>query len=77
MHANKNLRQLRHHVPPPPQEIPLPRTMCVIGMHDLNVSGTVTVLEPTLFPPLSFVLGEIKFVGKLPLGLSVVLEPPW
>ena len=35
-------------------------------MHDLNVSGTVTVLEPIPFPPLSSVLGEIKFVGKTP-----------
>ena len=40
--------------------------MCVIDIHDSNVLGAVTVLEPTPFSPLSFVLGEIKFVGKTP-----------
>ena len=38
--------------------------MCVTGMHGSNVLGTVTVLEPTPFPHLSYVLGDIKFVGK-------------
>ena len=32
----------------------------------LNVSGAVTILEPTPFPPFSSVLGEIKFVEKTP-----------
>ena len=35
-------------------------------MHDSNVSGAVTVLKPTPFPPPSSVLGEIEFVGKPP-----------
>ena len=64
MRATNLLRQLRHPVSPPPQEIPPHRNMCATGMHNSNVSGAVTVLEPTLFPPFSSVLGEIKFVGK-------------
>ena len=40
--------------------------MCATGLHDSNISGVVTVLEPTPFPPLSSVLGEIQFVGKTP-----------
>ena len=61
------LRQLRHPVPPPPQEVPPPRNICVTGTHDSNDAGTVTVLEPTPFPPFSSVLlGETKFVGKTP-----------
>ena len=40
--------------------------MCATGLHDSNVSQVVTVLEPTPFPPLSSVLGEIQFVGKTP-----------
>ena len=35
-------------------------------MHDSNVSGAITGLEPTPFPPLSSVSGEIQFVGKIP-----------
>ena len=35
-------------------------------MHDSNVSGNVTVVEPTPFPHLSYVLGGIKFVGETP-----------
>ena len=38
--------------------------MCVTGLQNSNVPGVVTVLEPTPFPPLSSVLGEIQFVGK-------------
>ena len=38
-------------------------------MHDSNVLGTVPVLKPTLFLPLSSVFVEIKFVGK-PLSRS-------
>ena len=64
MRATNLLRQLRHPFPPPPQEIPPRRNMCATGLHDSNVSGVVTVLEPTSFPPLSSVLGEIKFVGE-------------
>ena len=66
MHATHILRQLRHSVPPPPQEIPPPRNICVTGMHDSNVSETITALEPTPFPPRSYVLREIRFVGKTP-----------
>ena len=67
MRATNLLRQLRHPTPPPPQEIPPPRrNMCATGLHDPNVSGVVTVLEPTPFPPLSSVLGKIKFVGEAP-----------
>ena len=36
------------------------------GLLDSNVSRVVTLLEPTPFPPLSSVLGEIQFVGKTP-----------
>ena len=45
---------------------PPPRNMYVTGTIDSNVSGTVTVLEPTPLPPLSSVSGEIEFVGKIP-----------
>ena len=38
--------------------------MCATGLHNLNVPGVVTVLEPTPFPPLSSVLGKIQFVRK-------------
>ena len=74
--ATNLLRQLRHPVPPPPQEISSPRNMCVAGMHDSNVSGTVTVLDPTPFPPLSYVLGEIKFVGKTLSRSECRIETP-
>ena len=77
MRATNILRQLRHPVRPSTQEIPPRRNMCVTGIHDSNVSGAATVLEPTPFPPLSSMLGEIQFVGKPPLGLSVGLVPPW
>ena len=66
MRATNLLRQLRHPIPPPPQEIPPRRNMCATGLHDSNVSRVVTVLEPTPFPPLSSVLGEIQFVEKTP-----------
>ena len=46
------------------REIPLRRNMCATGLNNSNVPGVVTVLEPTPFPPLSSVLGEIQFVGK-------------
>ena len=66
MRANNLLRQLGHPIPPPPQEIPPRRNMCATGLQNSNVPGVVTVLEPTPFPPLSSVLGEIQFVGKTP-----------
>ena len=66
MRATNLLRQLGHSIPPPPQTIPLRRKMCATGLQKLNVQGVVTVLEPIPFPPLSSVLGEIKFVGKTP-----------
>ena len=59
MRATNLLRQLRHPVPPPPQDTPPPRNMCATGMHNSNVSGIVTMPEPTPFPPLSSVLGKI------------------
>ena len=64
--ATNLLRQLRHPVPPRPQEVPPRRNMYATGLHYPNVLGVVTVLEPTPFPPLSSVLGEIGFVGKTP-----------
>ena len=60
------LRQLRHPIPPPPQEMPPHRNMCATVLHYSNVPRVVTVLEPAPFPPLSSVLGEIQFVGKTP-----------
>ena len=66
MRATNLLRQLGHPIPPPLQEIPPRRNMCATGLQNSNVPGVVTVLEPTPFPPLSSVLGEIQFVGKTP-----------
>ena len=66
MRATNLLRQLQHPIPPPPQEIPPRRNTCTIALHNSNVPGVVTVLEPTPFPPLSSVLGEIQFVEKTP-----------
>ena len=66
MRATNLLRQLRHPIPRPPQEILPRRNMCATGLHNSNVPGDVTVLEPTPFPPLSSVLGEIQFVVKTP-----------
>ena len=66
MRAINLIKQLRHPIPPPPQEIPPRRNMFATGLHNSNVPGVVTVLEPTPFPPLSSVLGEILFVGKTP-----------
>ena len=66
MRATNRLRQLGHPIPPPPQKIPLRRNMCATGLQNSNVPGVVTVLESTPFPPLSSVLGEIRFVGKTP-----------
>ena len=66
MRAANLLRHLRHHIPPPPQEILPRRNMCATGLHYSNVSRVVTVLEPTPFPPPSSVLGGIQFVGKIP-----------
>ena len=77
MRATNLLRQLTHPIPRPPQEIPPRRNMCATGLHNSNVPGDVTVLEPTPFPPLSSVLGEIQFVGKTPSGPRVGLVPPW
>ena len=66
MRATNLLRQLGHSILPPPQGIPPHRNMCAIGLHNYNIPGVVTVLEPTPFPPLSSALGEIQFVGKNP-----------
>ena len=69
MRATNLLRQLGHLIPPPSQDPPPPpprRNMCATGLQNSNVPGVVTVLEPTPFPPLSSVLGEIQFVGKTP-----------
>ena len=66
MRATNPFRQLRHPIPPPPQEIPPRRNMSETGFYDRNVPGVVTVLEPTPSSPLSSVLGEIPFVRKTP-----------
>ena len=66
MRATNLLRQLGHPIPPPPQQIPPRRNMCTTGLHNSNVAGVVTLLEPNPFPPLSSMLGEIQFVGKTP-----------
>ena len=66
MRATNLLRQLRHPVPPPPQEIPPPQTHVRDWYARLKCFGDCyrTVLEPIPFPHLSYVLGDIKFVGK-------------
>ena len=66
MRATNLLRQLGHPIPLPPQEIPPRRNMCATGLHYSNISGVVTVLEPTPVPPLSSAWGEIQSVGKTP-----------
>ena len=66
--------QLRHPVPPPPQEPPSPRNKCATGLYYSNILGADTVLESTPLPPLSSVLREIKVVGKPSLGLNAGLE---
>ena len=66
MRATNLLRQFGHPIPPPPQEIPPRRNICATGLHNSNVPEAVTVLEPTPYPPLSSVLGEVQFVGKTP-----------
>ena len=66
MRATNLLRQLGHPIPPPPQEPPPLRNMCATGLQNSNVPGVVTVLEPTHFPHLNSVSGEIQFVGKTP-----------
>ena len=58
MRATNLLRQLGHPIPPPSQEPPPRRNMCVTGLQTSNV--------PTPFPPLSYVLGEVQFVRKTP-----------
>ena len=77
MRANDHLWQLRHPVLPPsygntsaPHSPPSPENVCVAGVLNYvrsNISGIVTahdgLLELIPFPPLSSVLGEIKFVG--------------
>ena len=77
MCAANLLRQLGHPIPPPPQEIPPRRNMCATGLQNSNVPGVVTVLEPTPFPPLSSVLGEIQFVGKKPSRPACRIGTPW
>ena len=76
MRATNLLRQLKHPIPPPPQEIPPRRNMCGTGLRDSNVSRVVTVLEPTPFPSLSPVLGEIQFVGKTPFRVECRIGTP-
>ena len=49
--------------------------MCATGFQNSNVSGVVIVLEPTPFPPLSSVLGEIQFVGKTPSRPACSIGP--
>ena len=82
MRATNLLRQLGHPhstsvagTPPPPR-----RNMCATGLNS-NVPGVDTVLEPTPFPPLSSVLGEVQFVGKTPIGKpprpACRIETPW
>ena len=67
MRATNLLRQLGYPIPPPSQEPSPPRrNMCATGLQNSNVPGVVTVLEPTPFPSLSSVLGEIQFAGKTP-----------
>ena len=66
MRATNLLRQLGHPIPPPPQGSSPRRNTCAAGLHNSNVPGVVTVLEPTPFPPLSSVLGKIQFMGKTP-----------
>ena len=66
MRATNLLRQLGHPIPPPPQEIPPRRNMFATGLHNSNVPEVVTVQEPTPYPPLSSMLGEVQFVGKTP-----------
>ena len=65
MRATNLLRQLGHPIPPPSQEPPPPPQEHVraTGLNS-NVPGVITVLEPTPFPPLSSVLGEVQFLGK-------------
>ena len=50
--------------------------MCATGLHNSNVPGVVTVLKPTPFPPVSFVLGEIQFVGKTPSRPACRIDTP-
>ena len=57
MHATNRFRQLEHPILPPPQEISPCRNMCATGLHNSNVPGVVTVLEPTPFPPSQFCVG--------------------
>ena len=64
MRVTNLLKQLGHRIPLPLQETPPRRNMCATGLDNSNVPGVVIVLEPTPFPPLSSVLGEIQFVGK-------------
>ena len=66
MRATNLLRQLGHPIPLPWQEPLFPPQEHVRDCSNINVPGVVTVLEPTPFPPLSSVLGEIQFVGKTP-----------
>ena len=71
-----NFLQLRNPIPPPPQEVPCRRNMCATGLYDSNVSGVVTILEPTPFPPLSSALREIKLVGKTPSRPECRIDTP-
>ena len=50
--------------------------MCATGLHNSNVPGVVTVLEPNPFPPVSSVLGEIQFVGKTPFRPACRIGTP-
>ena len=66
MRATNLLRQLRHPVPSPPQETPPSQKHVRDRYARLKCFGDCyrTVLEPTPFPHLNYVLGDIKFVGK-------------
>ena len=70
------LRQLGHPIPPPPQEISPRRNTFATGLHNSNVPGVVTVLEPTPFPPLSSVLGEVQFEHPPSMNALFHSEPP-
>ena len=69
--ATNLLRQLRHPIPRPPQEIPPRRNICATGLQNSNVPGVVTVLEPTPFPLSVLCWGIFSSQGKPPLGPRV------
>ena len=77
MRATNLLRQLRHPIPPPPQETPPPAETCARLVCMIQMSRELLQYwNRPPFPSLSSVLGEIQSVRKLPLGPSVGLVPP-